>query len=129
MKEEIVSQLLNGDQKQIEELTEKVHPVDTANAIEELDDDKLIKIFAFLPDDYLSEMLEFVDEDFQIKMVDLLSFERVSRLFQMIPRDTIVDILGNLPVGTRKSFLRMMKASDQEDINHLLSYDTSSAGG
>lgn len=127
---DIVFEILNNkDPEAIEMIIDRIHPVDLAYGIEDLEDEQMSEIFAKLPDEFMAEMLETVDEDFQSKIVNLLSFDRTSRLFQLMPRDIIVDILGNLPVGTRKKYLRLMKDSDQIDINHLLSYEPSSAGG
>lgn len=129
MENMILSTLNTKDINQIEALLDEVHPVDVAMALENLTDIEIVEQLAMLPDDFLVEMIEVVDEEYQSRMVDLLSFERVSRLFRLMSTDIIVDILGNLPVGTRKKYLRLMKESDQSDINHLLSYESTSAGG
>lgn len=121
--------LKSNDSQQIDECLNEVHPVDVARELESLEDFELIEYLAVLPDDFLVEIIEAVDEDYQSRIVDLLSFERISRLFKLMSTDIIVDILGNLSVGTRKKYLRLMKESEQLDINHLLSYPPSSAGG
>ncbi|EFR31972.1 magnesium transporter [Eremococcus coleocola] len=105
------------------------HPADVLDIFENLEDNQLIEKMAILPDDYLIEMIELAEEDSQSRLIKLLSVERVSHLFMEMSPDIIVDILGNLPVGTRKHYVKLMTQSDQADIRQLLSYDPESAGG
>ena len=46
-----------------------------------------------------------------------------------MPKDNIVDILGELPIGKRKSLIQAMRSDDKKVIEQLLGYDEDSAGG
>ena len=129
MKDNIAQIVSNKDIKKIRELFNENYPIDIALALEEVDDDVLKDFMFSISNTRLASILEVAEPDFQLRMLEKLPFRRVILLFQQMSNDDVVDILGNLPVGIRKRYLKMMKQSSQDAIQTMLNYDPDTAGG
>jgi len=105
------------------------NPIDIALALEEVDDDVLKNFMFSISNTRLASILEVAEPEFQLRMLEKLPFRRVALLFQQMSNDDVVDILGNLPVGIRKRYIKMMKQSSQDDIQTMLNYAPDTAGG
>lgn len=127
--EKLLQALVKHDTKEIDDIYEHVQTIDLAQEIEELEDNQLEYLCNHIDDEKLAEILEESDEELQADIIDCLHNQRILRLFNFIPKDTIVDILGELPIGKRKQLITLMKADDQRVIEQLLGYEDDSAGG
>ena len=76
----------------------------------------------------MAEILEQCDEELQARILKQLDYPSIVRLFSNMSKDDIADILGILPIGTRKSLLNMMKASDSRELQVLMGYGEDTAG-
>lgn len=127
--EKLLLALVKHDKIQIDDIYEHTEAIDLAKEIEELEDNQLKYLCSHIDDEKLAEILEESDEDLQIDIVDCLDNKRILSLFNYIPKDNIVDILGELPIGKRKSLIYLMKTDDKQVIEQLLGYDKETAGG
>lgn len=96
---------------------------------DEINDEDLKWFFSQGDSEFLADVLEDADDDLQARVVHQLPYEKVIKIFSYMPKDEIADILGDLPIGTRKHLLNMMKASDSRELKVLLGYDDDTAGG
>ncbi|WP_050637597.1 magnesium transporter [Candidatus Stoquefichus sp. SB1] len=127
--EKLLQALIKHDTKEIDHIYDHVQTIDLAQEIEELEDNQLEYLCNHIDDEKLSEILEESDEELQVDIIDCLNNQRILRLFNLIPKDTIVDILGELPIGKRKQLMTLMKTDDQKIIEQLLGYEEDTAGG
>lgn len=127
--EKLLNALIKHDTREIDNIYEHVQPIDLAQQIEELEDNQLEYLCNHIDDEKLAEILEESDEELQVDIIDCLDNKRILKLFNYIPKDTIVDILGELPVGKRKQLVALMQAGDKRVIEQLLGYEHDSAGG
>lgn len=127
--EKLLQALVKHDTKEIDNIYDHVQPIDLAQEIEELEDNQLEYLCNHIDDEKLSEILEESDEELQVDIIDCLNNQRILRLFNLLPKDIIVDILGELPIGKRKQLMTLMKTDDQKIIEQLLGYAEDSAGG
>lgn len=127
--ESLLLALVKHDKDQIDDIYEHVEAIDLAEEIEELEDNQLKYLCSHIDDEKLAEILEESDEDLQIHIIDCLDNKHILSLFNYISKDNIVDILGQLPIGKRKSLIHLMKSDDQKIIEQLLGYEKDSAGG
>lgn len=127
--EKLLQALIKHDTKEIDNIYDHVQPIDLALEIEELEDNQLEYLCNHIDDEKLAEILEEADIDLQTDIMDCLDNQRILRLFNYMPKDIIVDILGELPIGKRKKLITLMKTDDQRIIEQLLGYDEDTAGG
>lgn len=127
--EKLLLALVKHDRAAIDDIYEHVEPIDLAEEIEELEDSQLEYLCSHIDDEKLAEILEESDEELQIDIIDCLDNKRVLSLFNYMPKDNIVDILGELPIGKRKNLIHLMKSDDKKVIEQLLGYEEDSAGG
>ncbi|MGT2665717.1 magnesium transporter [Streptococcus rifensis] len=129
--EELLRQLIaNRDVALLEQVLTTHYPVDIALALEELKDEELLKEFLTIAnDEQLSDIIRESDPLLQREMVRHLSFKRTVAIFNQMPNDDVVDILGALNIDLRKQYLSLMKNSNREDLQIMLAYDPHTAGG
>lgn len=129
LEEELVPIIKSEDPEQLSELLEKYYPIDIAWALEEVTNEELDTFMESIPSEPLATILEVAEPELQLRMLEQLTFRRASVLFQYMSNDDVVDILGNLPVGTRKKYIKKMRGDSQDEIQVMLNYDPESAGG
>lgn len=117
-----------GDPADIAQLFDSVHPIDIALAIEEYDDE-LLALLSVLSIEQQAMLLEQASEELQIRIVNLWDPRKTVEVFSWMGSDDIADILGELPEGSKKELLDLMKKSEQQQLKMLLGYDERSAGG
>lgn len=127
--EKLLQALVKHDTREIDNIYERVQPIDLAIQIEDLEDNQLEYLCSHIDDEKLAEILEESDEDLQMDIIDCLDNRRILALFNFISKDNIVDILGLLSVGKRKQLIQLMKIGDKKIIEQLLGYEEDSAGG
>lgn len=127
--EKLLQALVKHDRQEIDDIYEHVQTIDLAREIEELEDNRLEYLCNHIDDEKLAEILEEADEDLQVDIIDCLDHKRILNLFSYIPKDSIVDILGELTIGKRKQLINLMKADDKRVIEQLLGYEEDTAGG
>ena len=126
---EIISGLSEMNKAKLHKAIDEMYPIDIAISLEELDDDSLVKFYALVDNEIMAKIIEQASEELQTRVVELFDSNNIIRLFSFMSNDDIADILGNLPINTRKVYLKMMKESDKKQIQELLGYDDDSAGG
>lgn len=127
--EKLLQALIKHDTREIDDVYHHIQTIDLAEEMEELADNQLEYLCNHIDDKKLAEILDESDEELQVDIIDCLNNYRILSLFNYMPKDTIVDILGFLPIGKRKQLITLMKTDDQRVIEQLLGYEEDSAGG
>lgn len=118
-----------SDYKTINEIYERYKPIDFARAMEQLDDEEILRICALFSDEQLGEVVEQADEDIQSEVISDLNDRRVLKIFKFMQKDNVTDILGSIPAGRRKQLFDSMSGNDNRTLHELLNYSEDTAGG
>ena len=105
-------------------LDEIMHSADIVAVLDDdaIDDEDLKWFFNQDDKEFLADVLEDADDELQARVVHQLAYSDIIRIFSFMPNDEIADILGDLPIDSRKRLLKMMKASDSRELQVLLGY-------
>lgn len=108
----------------------KYRPEEVAVSLLHLTANERLEIFGLCPDDeFRISLLSEVDEDIAAAIISELELKRAAELLQKMNPDDTADILGELPEETRDNLLRLIKNVHGGDVEELLQYDESTAGG
>ncbi len=105
------------------------HPIDIAEALADLKDEKIDEFTKLLRTEDLADIFEESDEELQFNILKCKSSEEIIEIFSHMAADDITDILGLLKIQKRKELLRHMKQDEALVVRNLLGYDKESAGG
>jgi len=128
IKEDVV-EFLNEDTIINETWVEKNHPIDIAEALSELEEEKVNSFTDLLSNRDLADILEQSDEELQVDILKPKEVDEIIDIFSHMATDEITDILGNLTIKRRKELLQRMKQGEAKIIKDFLGYDIESAGG
>ncbi|KGK81944.1 magnesium transporter [Clostridium sp. HMP27] len=126
---ELINSLLQNDKNKIYEIIDNMYPIDIALLLEDFSDESLLRFYELMHNELMAQIIEQSSHQLQVRIIKLLDFQDIIDLFSYMSNDDIADILGNLPIKTRKSLLKMMKKNDTKQLQELLGYDEDSAGG
>lgn len=126
---ELISSLLQNDKNKIYEIIDHMYPIDIALVLEDFSDESLLRFYELIHNELMAEIIEQSSHQLQVRIIKLFDFQDIIDLFSYMSNDDIADILGNLPIKTRKDLLKMMKKNDTKQLQELLGYDEDSAGG
>ena len=139
MSEEILKENMNEERlrhmieaSEAAELSEYIkenNPIDVAQAAEYLDDEELWKMCSILSSEDIASVLEQADDDLRVRFTYALSNNELLEIFSCMAQDDIVDIIGDLTIGRRKTIVNLMKDNDRTEITNLLEYPADTAGG
>ncbi len=108
---------------------ENFFPIDIAYELDECDDEDIIIFCKHIDKELFFEIIKEAPTHIQVKIIKLLDTKKILEIFQNVPNDDVVDILGELPFRQRKELLKVMKDSETETFETLLKYPKDSAGG
>jgi magnesium transporter len=106
---------------------ETLHPADGARLLEHLTELRARKALAWLPADQAGEILVEVADDFRAQLLEDASKARIQALVDGLDTDDAADVLEDLPPEIVDEVLPELE--DAEELQELLTYDPSTAGG
>ncbi|MCF8464930.1 MAG: magnesium transporter [Flavobacteriales bacterium] len=108
----------------------KLHPVDIAEILDEVNLEEAQFIFNLLDDELGSEVLVELDEDVRERFLASLSNEEIAEYVDQLDTDDAADLIGELPEDRQGGVLAEVDDDEQaSDIAQLLTYDEDTAGG
>ncbi|KAF5299802.1 hypothetical protein FQR65_LT19445 [Abscondita terminalis] len=127
--ETIIELSSNSKAKDLREFCEKLHAADIAEAINEMEDNRIrIITLRLLPNELASDTFTYIHKDIQEEIIKDMSNNDVKNLFDEIFTDDIVDILEELPSNMVRRILKVSTQEEREKINEILQYENESAG-
>lgn len=124
-----IIELLNQNlsKKQLQDLITDYHASDIADALEELDKDKRLKIFDAVDDEQLSEIFAYLeDADIYINEIDI---QLAAQILSEMDSDDAVDVLEEIEDEEIKDkIIEMMDVESSEDVLLIQSYDDDTIG-
>ena len=103
--------------------------VDLANELSSFDEEEIKVLCYKLDDEMLARVLEEAEFKNQNRIIKYLNNDRILRVFKYMSKDDIVDILGDINIGTAKDLINRMQEGDSSVIKELLGYEDDTAGG
>jgi magnesium transporter len=130
MKEQIL-ELLNAENVDIanlKELCSQMNPADIAEAFEELDKEKDVKLFRLLLKGLAADVFSFLDPDDQENLINELSDQEIGEIINRLFADDAADFIEEMPEDVANRVLANTEPEKREVIEELLSYPEDSAG-
>ncbi|HDS16228.1 MAG TPA: magnesium transporter [Proteobacteria bacterium] len=113
----------------IQKVIEKLYPADISLAMRELDADTRLALFRQINDPAkAAETLSELDIQLAMPLMQVLSKERLGRVFKEMSDDDRAEIISKLPEEFARQILDQLGAIESQDVETLLSYPEDSAG-
>ncbi|ACL15486.1 magnesium transporter MgtE N-terminal domain-containing protein [Methanosphaerula palustris] len=106
--------------KVLKETLEKIHPMDLADILEELDPDQRVMIFSELETETASDALEEIEPNVQRELVSSLSRDRVVQLIDEMTPGQAADLLSVLPHTEANELLELLDTVNARKIRAIL---------
>ncbi len=126
---EKLNQLL--EEKKYSQLVQElddIPPVDAADFLASLPENRAAVIFRMLKKDSAAEIFAELDPDLQTKLVGLMTDREVKEIYEELYVDDAVDTLEEMPANVVKRILQLATAQTRAEINRFLAYPEDSAG-
>jgi magnesium transporter len=107
----------------------ETHPVDLAAALRELELADQLIVLRQLPREQAGAVLYEMDEASRQALLEALDQSEVSRIVDEMPPDEAADVVEALPEEQAARILHELPPADAEEIQELLQYGESTAGG
>ncbi len=106
-----------------------IHPVDLAEALDDVDLEDRVRIFELLEAEMAAQVLAAMPHDYKVELVDRMGEERLSAVIERMPDNAIADIIDHLPHHKEKQVLQNVDTNKAADIQALRQYPSDTAGG
>ncbi len=103
-------------------------PVDAAEFLEQLPQNRLPVVFRLLRKDTAAEIFAELDSDLQNRIVAELSDREMKEILEELAVDDAVDMLEEMPAGVVKRILQNATKETRAELNRFLAYPEDSAG-
>jgi magnesium transporter len=111
------------------EKLEDLHPADLAEIMEDLSAAERQGIIASLDEETAAAVLAELDERLTTQIVEKMDPERAADILEEMAPDAAADLLADLPKETSEELLEEMSGNEAAEVQELLSFDPSTAGG
>ncbi len=101
---------------------------DIASVLEQLEKDKLIKIFRILPKTIAADVFAYLSLETEQTIITSLTDREAANIINNLMADDATDLMEEMPAGVVKKLLANASSETRRDINHLLRYPEHSAG-
>ena len=106
--------------KVLKETLEKIHPMDLADILEDLDPDQRVMIFSELETETASDALEEIEPNVQRELISSLSRDRVVQLIDEMTPGQAADLLSVLPHADVNDLLELLNQVNAQKIRAIL---------
>ncbi|MBR4235034.1 MAG: magnesium transporter [Clostridia bacterium] len=102
--------------------------VDIAEYMDELENDRMLKVYRILPKDISADVFAYLSPEQQHKLMTLIGDSETARLIDDMFVDDAVDFLEELPANLVRRLLANVSDEQRGNINRFLKYPDNSAG-
>jgi len=113
----------------IQNLLIDLHPVDTAELLEDLSPDERRKVFELISDELVGAVVREVEQHKRKDLLDQLAPHRIIPIVSQLNSDDAADVIAELPTSLAEGVFRLMEAEEAVELRKLLEYPDDSAGG
>ena len=127
---EVISEALEKKQfKSLCEVLDAENPVDIAEALNDLDDEKQVTlVFRLLKKEAAADAFAYMDPDVQEALIKSLSDTELKAIVEEMEMDDAADLIEEMPANVVARILRNASPQTRKAINELLLYPEDSAG-
>ena len=111
------------------EYLEELHPTDIAELLEILPEENRKYVFNSLAPEKAVQVIEELEHDLRLYFLNNLPHNYMMKLLKEMSSDEMADFLRELPDELSERLLAMLEAEERTEIENLLKYDESIAGG
>ncbi len=126
--EELLELLDTKQYTKLRQLLAEENSADVAAVMEELEEEKLLRVFRILPKDLAADVFSYMESDTQQTIITALSDRETANIINNLMADDATDLLEEMPANVVTKILENASAETRRDINHLLRYPEDSAG-
>lgn len=128
MNVEIMDLMEQGKYADVRVKINKMNPADIAQILEELEPNKLLKVFRLLSKDIAAESFSYMSSKQQRFIVESISDKETKSIVDELFLDDAVDFLEEMPSNVVKKVLQNTEKTKRDTINHFFQYPDESAG-
>ncbi|HUA18738.1 MAG TPA: CBS domain-containing protein [Bryobacteraceae bacterium] len=110
-------------------ILEQMHPADLADIVEDLSPDDREAIFETIDSEVAAETLSEIEPDVQASILESLETEKAADIVEEMSPHEAADVLAELEEETSEEILEEMEPEPKTEVEELLEYHESSAGG
>ncbi len=126
--EELLELLDTKQYTRLRQFLAEENSADVAAVMEELEEEKLLRVFRILPKDLAADAFSYMESDIQQTIITALSDRETANIINNLMADDATDLLEEMPANVVTKILENASAETRRDINHLLRYPEDSAG-
>lgn len=126
--EEILEMLESRQYKELKAELEKIHPVDVAEILEELEVKQMVMVFRLLAKEEAADTFAEMSSDLREELLAILTDSEVREVMEEMELDDTVDVLEEMPANVVDRLLMATDEDTRKQINELLQYPEDSAG-
>lgn len=126
--EEILEMLESRQYKELKAELEKIHPVDVAEILEELEVKQMVMVFRLLAKEEAADTFAEMSSDLREELLTILTDSEVREVMEEMELDDTVDVLEEMPANVVDRLLMATDEDTRKQINELLQYPEDSAG-
>ncbi|NQT64619.1 MAG: magnesium transporter, partial [FCB group bacterium] len=125
----IIELLENGQQDELREKINLLHPADAAQIINELPAEYQVKAFSYLSPELASDVLYDLHDELREDVLETIQQKRLVEIMDEMDSDEATDIAAELDEHQLNDVLKKIDKEDSDEIKQLLVYDEDTAGG
>ena len=125
---EIIDNIENKKFASLKPILSELEPVDIAEIINEVDEEKVCVIFRLLPKDLASDVFVEMDNDTQQIVISAFTDTELSSIINDLFVDDTADIVEEMPSNVARRILKVANKDTRDSLNKLLGYPKDSAG-
>lgn len=107
---------------------EDAQPADLADALQDLNDKRMLEVAEELQDERLADVLQELPDEDQVQILSNLDLARAADILEEMEPDDAADLLNHFTDKQRETLLERMQPEEAEDVRRLLEYEEGTAG-
>lgn len=128
MEKKILNLIAKEDYVNLKKLLVNINEQDFASLIQDLEPERVIKIFRLLPKSVAAEVFVYLPIDFQHEIISAMSAKDAGLFIEELASDDATDLFDEMPANVVAKILSNTTKETRRDINELLKYPEDSAG-
>jgi magnesium transporter len=127
--ESIEEAIRSGNESELQEICNDLHPADAAAAFTSLNEKQQIKFAQFLNNDALSLITSFLPAPESADLIASLEEKDRTVILESLPDDVVTDLIQETDEDQQKTYVGLLSEEKKDAAEKLLRYPEDSAGG
>lgn len=128
IKDKVLELTENKKYSDLHQYLEQLTIQDIALLFEDIDEERIIRVFRLLQKDEAAEVFSYLESDLQEKLINSFTDRELKQVVDELYMDDTVDLIEEMPANVVKRILKGVPKKEREVINELLKYPEDSAG-